>query len=359
MYSLFSNPSRNYGGTLQDNVLRNVEQRTIEDIDRVTQYYRYGSFFTRSDHLLAKLINTVATPLSYELDRYYEVTLARALFTANSLQLTSAINKGKWFHGVFYYDCPEIIIAYNEFDNASELVKDWKNLCPVKVLECPISNFGYLIPNGTNQQTERGLVVIGVDIGMLMVMYRCFVENEQRLKAGQLTEAMQTTHHFVGRYVLPNMLKSQTDKALFNRLYNLHMGVPMGKPLKRHPIVTTDYTTMLDKGLDVYVKRLTDRRADYRNYLADLPRFYSDFPLSMPDLPETRQVWWALFLARVKATGFLLDIGGDIGMRSNLAYINELKITVKEFKSDGVYKQMLTPEMAQDMDYLFKHWSAL
>jgi len=54
-----------------------------------------------------------------------------------------------------------------------------------------------------------------------------------------------------------------------------------------------------------------------------------------------------------------LDIGGDIGMRRNQALINELKITVKEFKSDGVYKQMLPMEMAQDMDYLFKHWSAL
>ena len=359
MYTLFSNPSRHYGGLVADAALRDFKKRTVEDLDRVIQYYRNGTFFTRSDHLLSRLINSVATPLSYDLDRYYEVTLARSLYVANGLQLTSSINTGKWHAGVFYFGCPELIICHNEQDSPHELIKDWRNLKPVKLLESPISNLNFLVPTGTNQQVERGTAVISIDIGMLMVMYRGFIQNEERRYRTGESEAMLATHHFIGRYVLPNMLYSQTDLAIFNRMYNLIMGKPMGHAYRRHPFSISDYTQKCDKGLEEIIRNIQNTPRTFETYLANIPSVFSDFPLGMPDMVETRQVWWALFISRVKAIEFLFDLAGERGLAFNRLQLGQLKIAMKEFESDGIFKRMLTPDQQIEINQFFRSWKAL
>lgn len=359
MYQLFTEQERMYGGLLGDADLVNIEKRTVEDVERVVNYYHYGTFFTRSDHLLAKLINTIATPLSYELDRYIEVTRARSLFSANALQLTSSINRGRWFSGVFYYGCPERIIVYNgEFD-PSEALLNWRNLEPVKILEAPISNMSYLVPTGINQQDERGLVVVSIDLLMLMTQYYGFMMEQYRRRAEGSSHGLLTTHHFVGKYVLPNMLYSQTDRVLFNRLYNLQMGLPMGKAFRKHPFMVTDYTSRLDKKLEIYLKHLRHAKRPYLNYLYQLPSFFSDRPWLMPDIAETRQVWWALFLTKMKYIDFLFDLGGQEGLNHNRQLVNALKIDIKRFNSDGIYKTVLPEDLLFTQQLRFSQWLAI
>ena len=353
MYDLFSKPRRVYSGLLSDFVLKNVEARTLEDVNRVIEYHRYGSFFVPNTHLLVRLINTVSTPLAYELNHYYEVTIARSLYAANALKLTSSINYGQWHVGEFYFNCPELIIAYNGSDSPQELARGWMDLQPVRVLECPVSNMNYLLPNGVNHSSERGLVVIAIDLPMLMIQYRCFME-QQSAKAAKGLDNVDTTKHFVAKYVLPNMLRSQTDLALFNRLYNLEMGAPMGIATKRHPFHISDYTDQLDKNLMLFADRIRNTGRDYENYLEQLPRFFSDNPLSIPDILETRLVWWALFLARKRQMEFLIEVGGAKGIQMNRAELNVLKRIVKQFKSDRIYEKVLPDGMKLDMDYFFK-----
>lgn len=353
MYDLFSKPRRVYSGLISDFVLNNVEKRTIEDVDRVMQYYRHGSFYVPNTHLLVRLINTIGTPLSYDLDYYYEVTLARALFSANSLKLTSSIAYGNWHVGVFYQGCPELIIVHTGEDSPYELMKDWENLQPVKVLESPVSNMDYLVPDGGRNSSERGLAVISIDLAMLMVMYKGYMDRQSaRLATGE--ESAGTTKHFVARYLLPNMLKSQTDLALFNRIYNLEMGAPMGVAIKKHPFHISDYTHQLDKNLTIFLDRIRNTGRDYENYIEQLPRFFSDNPLGMPDMADTRQVWWALFLARKRQIEFLIDVGAVKGIQMNRAEINKLQKTIRQFKTDRIYEKVLPEAMKLDMNYFFK-----
>lgn len=359
MYQLFTDHERNYGGLLGDADLVNIEKRTVMDVNSVVDYYRYGTFFTRSDHLLAKLINTVATPLSYDPDRYFEVTKARALFVANALQLTSSINRGRWFLGNFYFGCPELVIAYTRDDQPMELLANWRDLTPVKVLECPISNLRYLPPTGMNYQTERGLVVISVDITMLMMQYYGFMQDQYQRRQQDSSHSLLTTHHFVGKYVLPNMIYSQTDRALYNRMFNLQMGLPMGKATKQHPFMVTDYSERLDKKLSLYLDRIQDKRRTYENYLEQIPTIFSDAPWIMPDIAETRQVYWALFLARLKDMEFLIDAGGKNGLGMNRIWINKLKVEIKRFNSDGIFKSVLPEDLLNRQQLLFSEWLSL
>lgn len=359
MYQLFTEQERIYTGLLGDADLINIKKRTKIDLSAVVDYYRYGTFFTRTDHLLVKLINTVATPLSYDIDRYHEVTSARGLYSANALQLTSSINRGKWHHGVFYHGCDEIILASQSEMLTDEELSDWKNIQAVKVLECPVSNLMYLPPTGAKHQEETGLVTISVDISALMLQYYQFMQAEYRRKAEESGYSLLSVQHFVGKYVLPNMLHSQTERALFNRCYNLQMGLPMGKALRRHPFMVTNQEDRVDKKLAYYLEKIENAKRPFESYLAQIPTFFGENSWQMPDIAETRQVWWALFITRLRDIEFLLDTAGKDGMQSNRQWLAKLKIDIKRFNSDGVFKAVLPETLLFRQQRLFSEWLAL
>lgn len=358
MYSLFSNPPRPLSGQIETPRFRDVQKRLVEDVEKIVQYHRHGTFFTKTDNLLVKLINQVNVPMSYDLDRYYEVAMARALPVANSLRLTSSINTGQWFNGIFYHGCQELIIAYIGDDNPNELAKDWRNLEPVKVLDCPVSNMALMLPNGKPHNIEEGIAVIGIDIPTLMVQYRGFVLAKQF--QAQIGEGENLgIRDFVGKYVIPNMLYRQTDLMVHNRLINLLLGAPMGASRMRHPFFISNYSELMDRCLEEVLERIKTLRLRYRDILEQVPKVFNDYPLRMPDIAETRQVWWALFLARLKAMQFLLDVANENGRHYNQSDINALKIDLKRFNSDNVFKSVLPDALYSDVNYQLKQMLAI
>lgn len=79
----------------------------------------------------------------------------------------------------------------------------------------------------------------------------------------------------------------------------------------------------------------------------------------MPDLTKTRQAWWAMFLSRFKIINFLIDIGGSEGIRNNFAYINRLKIDVKELNRSNLLKSYIPIDLLFDIEENFKKILAL
>lgn len=354
MYSLFSVPSRVLAGQLVVSRFKDVSTRIREDVEKVIQYHRIGTSFVATDHLLLRMLFSLNIPLTYDLDHYYSVAVQRALPVANSLNLTTAINPGKLFNGEFYYGCDEIILAYSDEDRPDELIKNWRELEPVKVLQHPVSNMRYLLPDGMKANTERGLAVIGINVSELAVMWRGFMLAEL-VHERDVPEAPKLgIRNFLGKYVIPNMLRSQTDLAIINRLINLYTGEPMGDYLVAPKFHISDYTRLLDTGLLEVLDRLKGAKMRYRDMLAQIPSIYRDFPLKMPDIAETRQVYWALYLARLKEIGFLLAIGGQEAIQFNGPLINELKTDLKRFKADRTFEAMLPDAMCREVSYAIK-----
>lgn len=352
MYTLFTDDQRHYGGKIEAARFRDVEKKIVEDVDRVVQYYRNSGHAVKSEHLLCRLIGTMNVPLQYELDRYYEVAVARYLYVANSLRLTSSIQVGAWHQGVFYRGSKEIILTYHEEESPLELMKNWRDLQAVKVLTSPVNNLRYMLPDGHEHNTEQGLAVIGIDLPKLMIQYRGFYhEQRERWVRG---ESQQTTAHFVMRYVLPNMLYSQTDQALLNRLMCLQSGEPMGESLKRHPFYLSDYSGLLDKGLNEVLTRISTVKMDYRTLLSIIPSIFHDRPYAMPDIAETRQVWWALFIARFQLSQFLWEVGGEPLRHYNQTYLNALKIDIRRLQSENVFKGRLPEPLYDDLMYFIR-----
>lgn len=350
MYNLYASPTRHWGGQIIPSRFKDVRHRIAEDVDKVVQYYRSGTFMVPNQHLLVRLIGAMNVPLHYDLGRYVETALARSLLVANSFQFTSSINKGKWFLGQFYFECPELIIAYTSDEDPVELAKSWRNLQPVKPLDHPVSNLRYMLPNGRKHNVERGLAVIGIDLVELMVQYRGFCLDQQ-WKIEEGAESVLGPTHFVGKYVIPNMLYRQTDLAILNRLINLEEGAPMGDSLKRLPFFTSDYSELLDRGLEELLQRFHSVKLGYREILDQVPFVFNDRPWQMPDMAETRQVWWALFLTRLKLTEFLVEVAGETGRHYNQSLLNPLAIDLKRFITDNVFSKGLPMELVDDIPY--------
>lgn len=340
MFSLFQERRKNYQGTNAQFELHDFERKTMEDVQRVVDYYRKGSLYIQNTHLLVKLINTLAVPMTYTLDEYYEICYQRSLYVATALGMTSSINYGKWFKGQFYFGCDELIIAYNTEEDPNELKKDWLNLKPIQVIETPINNLGYLPPDGQDRQTEQGLVVIGIDIATLMLQYRCFMELQYSNQVAYNTP-IDTTAQFVSKVVLPSMIYSQTDKAIMNRMICIEEGIPLGVVKKKHPFYISDYSAQFTRGIQPTLKRLRNSPYLFANYLEQFPKVFNEYPLQVPDTTDTRQVWWALFLSRVRIMSFMLDLAGETGQHANYLDIAKLKIIAKQFNSDGIFNQKM------------------
>lgn len=350
MYSIFSNPGRSLVRPMVVPRFVDVERHITSDIDKVVSFYHRGGGLVSSNHLLVRIIQTMGVPLDYSLDRYYEVAKARAPQVSAIFRLTSSVNPGKWFNGAFYFGCNELVLSVDNEDIPVELIKDWRNLAPVKVLEHPVSNLKYMLPNGKEHNIERGLSVISVNIPMLMVMYRGYVTSMLVLR-NKIEDITISKRDFVSRFVIPNMLYSQTDIVIFNRLMNLFYGAPMGDSELKHTFYVSDYSEMLDSGLKEVLELITKREMRYRDVLEQIPHVYNDFPLRMPDMAETRQVWWALFITRIRQTGFLFDVCGEEGRHFNRASLNSLKVDIKGLRSENILKKALLPNMFPDYDY--------
>lgn len=353
MYNLFSDPPKKLGGSIALPRFHDVEKATLRDIEKITDYYRYGSFAVRTNHLLVRLILSMNLPLSYDAVQYYSLAKQRALYVATSLGMTSSISKGKLHPGLFYHGCDEILIAHTGDDRPGEMEKGWRDLTPVVPLDHPLSNMGYTVPDGTIRNTETGLSILSIDIPELMMQYRGF-RLDQMSKADRGSEESLGPHHFVYRYVLTNMIKPQTDLVIFNRLYNLHNGIPMGECLRRHPFHITDYRELLDKQLMEILNRVERLALPFMNVLDQIPHIFSDHPFSVPDMAETRQVRWALFLSRYKVTDYLWSVCGEKGRSLNGTLINQLKLDLRDLRIENVWKAMLPPEMASDVEYNLK-----
>jgi hypothetical protein len=357
MLSLFQQKKLLYGGRINPFRLRDVHQRMVEDVGKVIQYYRTSGRVVKNDHILNVLINTINVPLRYDLMHYHDVVWQRGIHVARFLGMTSSLARGKWFNSTFYGNLDEIILAYNGSNNPNKLEKNWEDLEPVKVLECPVSDSSYQIPDGKEHSKAKGIVVIGIDIPMLMVMYRKFCEKEQ-IRRLNPDVAKYGTPNFIAMYVLPNMLKSQTDLMIVNRLINLFEGTANCKSLTKHPFFISDYTPLLDRNLELIIERFNELPLLYRNMILQIPYVFSEDALDIPDIAPTVQVNWALWLTRLKMIKFLTEVGNANTIELNRADLNDLRIELRNFRTNHVWGNVLPKDhrslILQQLDTLEK-----
>lgn len=352
MYQLFTKVFDSANAVLKPPEFELIKRTYQAQLMNITQYYHNRVYAVRSNHLLCRLLTTAEIPVQYDLDRYLEVAYTRSPYIAKYFNFTSEINYGRVQPSVFYGNENSEIILYTEEYFDPSVIKEWRNIQAVKVLEHPFSDLGLLLPTGISHSTDTGLVVMSINIPLLLYQYRGFVL-EQKTKILSGSDSLLGVAHFVHMHVLPNILHSHMELCIINRLMNIHYGAPMGEALKHHPFSVINYGSKIDRTLTTIVVRLRKTRMLYFSMLKNIPSI--DYPdsqaaLIMPDMARTRQVWWSLLLARLRVICFLIDIGGSNGLAMNRSLINKCQTDLKRVLDENVIKTLLPDDMYFDIE---------
>lgn len=323
-----------------------VKDGLRRNIGAVIRFARRNPMAVESSHFLVRLLQSITVPQSQNLERYYDNVDAISLNMSMALKMTSSIFQGQLWHGVFYgRGNREVLIANSESFDIFEAHRNWENLCPVKVLQHSKSDLGLNIPDGTNTGSESGLAVISINIPMLAIQYRAFRFNEMNV-AGD--DSQRSVMQFVRMYVLPNMLFSHLDHAIFNRLANLQKGAPLGESKKQHSFYLTDYSVRLQQVHALMLAHLNKTSNNFTTILRTIPAVTKNNMeelLLLPDLAPTRQVTWGLVLARLPSTAFLFSVAHSWAETRNRTEINMVKRDILAYRTNNLMRATLPLEM--------------
>ena len=345
MYGLFSSNGHTADqGVLRDPADTYLRNSLHRNLTTVVNFHRKNPMAVKSNHFLVRLLQSIPVPQSLSTDRYYNNVDAMALNLSMAMRMTSPISKGSLFNGIFFgKGNVEILIAHSESFNPFDADADWENIEAIKVLRHPRSDLGLNIPDGTNTGMENGLVVIAINIPLLAIQYRAFRHNEEYYNiTNESVNNQRSVMHFVYMYVLPNMLKSILDYSLFNSIKNLEYGVPIGTSTKKHSFFLPNYDDKVIRQQNNVLNYLQNVDRSFAGVLRSIMAVGSNTAyeaMMMPDIPETRPVIPALFLARLDVLRFLFKIAKDGAGVKNKTLVNQILREIDIFD----YKSMLKP----------------
>ena len=324
-----------------------IKSGLARNLLKIMNYYKSARIGVRGGHPLLRYLIGLAVPKALPLDRYYSNVDSICMEFSISHGFTSSLSAGRIHQGNFYGpNIPEIILATNESFDPEYVTQNWEDVTSVKVLLHPKTdlNIQYLV--GKDYSDEYGLCVIHVNVAMLAVQYRAFVYAQAR-KTDPVTR--ESINRFLGGYVIPNMMPSHLDWAIFNRLIHQHYDQPFGHPRIQHAVALADYARHVD---DVNAKTLKNMRqtpARFDNLLNAVPLVTNDHLsnlLLMPDVMPTRQVSWALIATRLRALGFLIDIAGSHVASLNRPALNQCMRALEMYDSATLISEKLPVSLA-------------
>lgn len=344
MLEFFNNPDIHGQGILRPTTWPYIKEGLNKNLKTVKDYYNIKPFAVKSNHILSRILNNIGVSYFYTLERFADIVDAKAFNIAMGMKMSSPIYRGNIFKDVFYGgDIDEVLVAVDDPFDIYDVYKNWKKVSAVKVIYHPKSDLDLQILNGRYFGTESGTAVISINIALLAVQYKAFLEKEITvLESG---ESPKSTAQFIHMYVLPNMLDSHLDIALFNRAFNLLTNSQMGVSYKRHVFYLTDYTNHVDNVYNDLIKHYKTNDRHYKTLLRSFPVAVQDNfeeVLYLPDNAPTKQSIWTNVVARLKPIEFLIKLSQNNGNKLDRTVNNMILRYFKLYENDGALDTILT-----------------
>lgn len=354
MISLFGVYPHTSVGVVHPQNWNYVKSGYKRNLSKVKTYYHLYHPAVAPDHFLVKLIQSIAVPVTLPLEKYYDTVDSETMRISLALKMTSPYSQGQAFSGIFYdKSCSEVLLVSDDYFDIADTYQNWRDSCAVRVLMHPKSDMQLALPAGKKYSQESGFCLIEINIPKLMVMYKGFVtEQAQRLEAG--AEASESIMQFIGGYVLPNMLESQTEVCLFNRFYNAVHQIPQPERVaSTHSFNLVYLEADLDMAVDKVVENLAGSKPDFSTLLHTLPSIQNKNlyeSLIMPDVIATQQVDWALVGARLKVLDFLITVSGANARTTNEGVLAQAIRSLKRNNAYAVMKNTLSAQALEEFD---------
>jgi hypothetical protein len=355
MYQLLQESPLQLGGGLIFPEFRRIRDGLQLSIERIKHYRRMNPRYLPGGHLLLRLLQSI--PASDKLDAvtYNNKIADNALLLMQSLKLTSALSKGQvWRPGPFLGEqSTEVIIANIDSWDVEGGMANWEELKPIRYLHHPMSTLKLPVADAQFATSEPGLTVITINIPMLACQYKAW-----RKAFGQTEESPRTIGQFLQAYPLPNMLDSQIDIAVFNRLVGRYFNTtPVGESF-RHPFYLTDWSTEVDAVLDKFLAQAGPKRWDFDTLVSHIPTVCSEnlhHVLKLPEMAFTTQLQWAVMLSRLSLITFLVQFNRSTENERNQKYLNYIKRWLRYMEGNTTMRSSMPLDLFEDVSILIDY----
>lgn len=343
MYSLF-NPVFTGGRTPRHLPIFDYITTSLKnELTKVQNFYRANLLTVSNNHILTKILMDITSQcnnLSYHfLVKWVRANSAR-LERAYNLN-SSVVGSGIITNGSIYnrnHAEAWISVAY-DFD-VDKCIANYKDLKPLRVVSHEYTNLTMSIPNGNYPENQEGLAVLTIDLALLALQYKCWMEKEQYIKE---KDTYLPLHSFIYKYPLTNLVSTHTDVCIFNRLYSLVFDKPIVNGRSSNSFFVIDFGDRTTAALNQLLDMFKRQPGDYTQRLDSIPSIeYGSYSRStgIPDTAPTRQIKWLLVLARLKTVELLLKL--DILTGSESINLVERDIIAREIRGLINDKSFLT-----------------
>ncbi len=325
MYELLRPPTVSRSGGLAIPQFRRVRDGLMMGIQRIQDHHRNNPKYLAAQHFLVRLLGSLN--ISHQLDDniFVDRVSDYCLEQAMSMRIPSTIYRGKITSpGLFYgANVDEVLIAHTDSFDVSKAVEDWANLQPLKVLAHPYCDFDLAIPNGKGHSQGSGVAVIAIDIPKLALQYKCW----RRWERGVNKDSPQSVMQFLLAFPIPNMLQSQTNIAILNRVMLNYFGgqPPIGRAA--HSFYVTNWAKEIDAICQYYLAFIEKRSFTFNDIIEVMPALGPDGmheALKLPEETFSNNIQWAVVMARLLPTAWLVRMNSDYGNQNNGRSLNYL-----------------------------------
>jgi hypothetical protein len=349
MYTFFNNAVSGEMGKFHFAEFNYIKRTMTQNAEKVVKYYRSFPGQIYSDNFLIRLLQSMTIGYGMSPERFVSQASDAAMHLSMALRMTSAIYKGQlWNNGVFLHpDSNEIIIATDTKFDISDIETNWQDLQPVKYLHHELTDITFPLLFGkksrySGEVPDLGFTVIEVNVPMLALQYQQWRKATANQKEGE----HQSIGQFVKSYPIVNAIHSFTDYAIFNRLKCKTYETPIPKSINPHPFPIMDMAPRVDACMGKVVEFLTKKRLNFKNMMETVPMLSQDSlwdVLHVPKVPQTRQIEWALDIARLSAIAWLLTIRESTNSTMDGQIINYMNLSLRSIKSDNTFRTVLGP----------------
>lgn len=353
MYDFFNTATSGTMGHLRFPQFDLVKRNLNSNLTKIITYYRNFPGQITNQQILVRILESITVGFGTDPRVYRDTVASTAMNTSMSFKLTSSLYKGQVFEsGLFLkQNSNEIIIATDTTFDVSDIDNTWRDLQPVRYLHHELTDITMPLLYGKSSRyngeiRDLDFSVIEINIPMLSLQYQCW----RKATVGQRDGEHQSIAQFVKSFPILNAIHSFTDYAIFNRLKAITYDIAIPKSVNTHPFPLLDVSSKLDGVLQNVATQLLSRKLNIKNILQAVPMFSQPSlweTLHIPTTAHTRQIEWALNIARMSAIAWILTLREATHNTGDGAIINYMNYSLRNIKSDNILRNVLDP-----LDYL-------
>lgn len=337
MYTLFDSPNPKQAPRWFFQGFETVRRRWDENLDRLSSYWASSGYAVDSQHILSRLVGSFSIPLYDNVRKYSDriedlvPQLCMAVGIVSPTNGRIPQNDPGWFYGA---KGQEFLISADFGYRPEAIAKNWRKFEVIRVIRHPFINLEMGLPDGKRGSDDFS--VIELDIPALAVQYWCWSKEQLALPL----ENRERIQQFIGQYVLPQMLRSQTTVAWFNRILAMWNGELFSSSAKQTPIaIPTNYTNV-DAVCKQIVTILKNNRLSYTELMATIPTAKKESMLAFLQTPYGlihRQNQWAMELAYIPYASLAVSADMFHEGTQNQVERNAIRRLVKRITTDRLF----------------------